>query len=163
MKIGICWSHWTGKSTLFNLIDYPNKINETARDTIEILGNPQSMDNDELYAFQKIVLIKQIIKEKEYEKFISDRTVYDILAYSRKLHNYHSLYDKIKNHQWYDIVFYIPIEFPMEQDWVRFENPKYQKVVDKRVKKLMKDNNIKYITITWTAEERAGQIQQHLS
>jgi hypothetical protein len=33
--------------------------------------------------FQYIIMMKQIIKEMEFDNFISDRTVFDILAYSK--------------------------------------------------------------------------------
>jgi hypothetical protein len=61
--------------------------------------------------------MKQIIKEMEFDNFISDRTVFDILAYSKDLYLYYKIKNKFLEHKNnYDIVFYIPIEFELEDD-----------------------------------------------
>jgi nicotinamide riboside kinase len=58
----------------------------------------------------------------------------------------------------YDLVFYIPIEFPLEKDGVRFEDDEYQKIIDLQIIKYLKRYKIPYITLTGTLEERLKQI-----
>lgn len=167
MKIWITWSHWVWKTTLLNELkkEYLNfwYIEENAREVIKQLWRPQEMNKKDRGVFQYIIMMSQIIKEKEQLNFISDRTVFDILAYSKNLY----LYDKIKNKflenkNNYDIVFYIPIEFKLENDWIRFEEKEYQKQVDRKILKLLKKYNIRYITITWNIDERLEQIKKSL-
>jgi thymidylate kinase len=105
-------------------------------------------------------MMKQIIEENKNNHFISDRTIYDIMAYSEWLT--WNLFDKIKklfdeNKNNYDIIFYVPIEFEMEQDWIRFENETYRKQIDKKILKLLNKNNIKYIILQWSIQERVKQ------
>ena len=164
MRIWICWSQWTWKSTLLNelkknLIEY-NYINEVAREVIKELWRPQDMKANDRLVFQYIIMMKQIIEENKNNHFISDRTIYDIMAYSEWLT--WNLFDKIKklfdeNKNNYDIIFYVPIEFEMEQDWIRFENETYRKQIDKKILKLLNKNNIKYIILQWSIQERVKQ------
>jgi hypothetical protein len=156
MRIGITGSHWVWKSSLLNSIDW-NKIQEIARKLIKEKWNPKYMTKYELEEFQETLLIKQIRAELWKDSFIIDRTVFDILAYSQWLYNYKELKKRVIKYLGnfpYHKVIYIPIEFELEDDWIRFEDKEYQKEIDKRILNLLKEFNIPYKTISWTLQER---------
>ena len=52
------------------------------------------------------------------DSFVSDATICDTLAYSSEIPEYAHLLDKAKDciKSMYDVVFYLPIEFPTEDD-----------------------------------------------
>ena len=58
--------------------------------------------------------------------------------------------------------FYIPIEFELEDDGVRFVDFELQKKVDEELKKSIEKYNIKTTKLTGSVEERIEQIQQAL-
>jgi len=62
----------------------------------------------------------------------------------------------------YDLVFYIPIEFPIEKDGLRFEDEHYQEIIDLQILKLLKRYKIPYITVSGTIEERLAIIRKHI-
>jgi nicotinamide riboside kinase len=107
---------------------------------------------------------KQIEAENTMQDFISDRTVIDVLAYATTMCRPSMtarLKDMAEMHlkdNPYDLVFYIPIEFPLEKDGVRFEDDSYQKIIDLQILKYLKRYKIPYITLTGTLEERLKQI-----
>ena len=55
--------------------------------------------------------------------------------------------------------FYIPIEFKLEDDGVRFTDIDLQKKVDKELKKSIKKYNLKVTKLTGSVEDRIKQIQ----
>lgn len=156
MKIAISGSHWVGKTTLLENLELENhtKITEIARDLIDILGNPKNMEPIDKSNFQHNVFMQQLLQEKKAVDFISDRSVYDIIAYSEWLYCYDFLEKMVNLKKRYDAVFYIPIEFYLENDWVRFEWKEFQKEIDKRIVDLLETFNPDYYTLTWTVEER---------
>jgi nicotinamide riboside kinase len=161
MRIWITGSHSVGKTTLLNKLEW-NKINEIARTAMRhFWKTPQEMDNRELEIFQNHLFFKQIREELAKWDFITDRTIIDVLAYSKKLEVYNILKDRAKtflNQFPYDILFYIPIEFWLEEDWTRFSWTEYQIEIDNNIKELLEEFNIKYHIITWSLEERLNNI-----
>ncbi len=51
--------------------------------------------------------------------------------------------------------FYIPIEFPLQDDGMRFNNPKDQEKIDKSLQLFLNKNNISFTTLTGSVEDRA--------
>ena len=120
MRIWISWSHGVWKSTIINgliLGEKYTKIPELARINMEILNNlPQNMLEEEINLFETFVLLDQITHEISNDYFVIDRTVIDLLAYSKYLVNpliYKKLYtivEKYLSRKRYDFLFFIPIE-----------------------------------------------------
>ena len=161
-RIWICWTHSTGKTTLLNNLNYKNTIQEIAREVIQILWVPQDMNKKERELFQRLIFTKQVSKEIELEDFITDRTLFDVLAYSMDLPCYKQLLLQAIKHlktRPYTHVFYIPIEFTLESDWVRHTCEKYRSLIDKRILKLLNELSIPYYTITWSVDERIEKIK----
>lgn len=177
LRIWFVGAHGTGKSTLLKEMIHPNKIQEIARSVIEKGKHPNDMNLFERYQFQKLLLSKQIAEEYKFwnKWFVSDRTIYDIIAYTISLFSDDlittwegsMLHDAIeyltdryirRNIDRYDILFYTPIEFPLEKDGIRFEDEKYQEEIDKIIRELLDRYEIKYFTLRWTVKERINKI-----
>jgi hypothetical protein len=52
----------------------------------------------------------------------------------------------------------LPIEFDLEDDWVRHKNKEYQNEIQENILLLYKKYNVQYIEITWTIQERIEKI-----
>lgn len=177
MKIAITGSHWVGKSTLIDLLEnkkelgHFKKIPEVAREEILKRGKtPDKMTLEEKIDFEQTLLKKQIELEWQNSKFISDRCVLDILVYSEFLLGNHKTKDEIKElvknylieKSPYDKIFYIPIEFELKLDWIRFEDIQFQKTVDEKFIYFFKEFWIEPIILKWNTEQRLSTILQHI-
>ncbi len=166
MRIGLTGSHSTGKSSIAR--NFSNHIEEIARGVIAEKWHPDTLSKEELDDFELVIMKKQIEAENTMQDFISDRTVIDVLAYATTMCRPSMtarLKDMAEMHlkdNPYDLVFYIPIEFPLEKDGVRFEDDSYQKIIDLQILKYLKRYKIPYITLTGTLEERLKQIAWHI-
>jgi len=63
----------------------------------------------------------------------------------------------------YSHVFYLPIEFPIVLDGLRPDDPGFQQDIDGRVLSLLRANDLDYVTLTGSVEERLEQIDSHLA
>ena len=140
MRVAISGSHSVGKTTLINAINSPyKKIDEIARQVIQH-KLPHEMSEQEFTEFEIRVLKKQI--ELEKGSFIIDRSVYDILAYSKGHECYKQIKEMVKNHKGYDVIFYIPIEFKLKKDKIRKNDENYREEIDKQIVKILKNKNV---------------------
>lgn len=138
MKIAIVGAMGVGKTTLANDLSDVLDIKilpEIARKMIE---EGYKLDKDVTPAIELEILKRQVALEETEEYFIADRGVIDVMAYSSVLfHDDMFLLNKINNQLCvtkYDIVFYIPIEFPLEGDGIRSEDIKFQKRIDQEIR-----------------------------
>src|SRR6266850_1009444 len=80
MKVAFVGSLSTGKTTLANLFarewDYP-LLPEVAREVVE-LGFP--LDQSATAETETLIFLRQWIAESEHERFVADRSIYDVLA-----------------------------------------------------------------------------------
>lgn len=147
-KIAIIGTFGVGKTTLLKELaklpefkDY-HIVKETAREYLESNNldiNDVNADPEQLYQFQKECLKNQW-HEEQHNKFLSDRSVYDSLAYS-KLNlsddKYQELIESVDlNSYKYDLIFYIPIEYPMSQEDIddnRSPDEDYRARVDREI------------------------------
>jgi len=171
-KIGICWSFSVGKSTLTSelckILD-TKQNNEVARDLLENWFSLPKKDY-ELFEFQKHIIYNQQQIEKQ-DNFITDATLIEALAYSKDINNinyYNIIEREIKeyyNKKVYDIIFYIPIEFEIEDDWIRHTDKDFQKTIDNRIKENLKKYNPakQIIELKWTVEERIKKALRYIS
>lgn len=166
MKSVIIGAHGVWKTTLLQAIEYENKITEIARDLIESIGvAPQNMTKPQQIQFQKNIYREQRKAERELDSFISDRSVYDNLAYAQVLCEDLSqqiLESILNTHDWYDNVFYVPIEFELKSDWVRFEEQDFQKTIDETILHIVKLLNIPIIEVKWSLAQRKEIIESYL-
>lgn len=162
MKVWIIWTHGTGKTTILNSVQplFPeyNILKEVARDLfLEIGKTPQEMNKEELEKTQIEIYKRQVAWEEADDMFISDRTVYDNLAYASfvsKKANDEIMSSIMKTHKGYDKIFITKIEFPLEKDGIRFESDEFQKQVQDRILQILDIFQIEPILLTGSVWDR---------
>jgi len=100
--------------------------------------------------------------------WVADKCLFDYLVYGKI-----ALGDKFKNFQktikqvvrrntCYDVVFYLPIEFPMTLDGIRSENEKFRKQIDSYYKKTLKQLGVEYTILSGSPKQRITQALKYL-
>lgn len=162
MRIAIAGSHGTGKSTLgkalckhfgFNFI--PDVVPQAFRlnFTINETCPPET---------QMWILSKQLELERNTpEHWIMEKTLWDNVVYGS-----YSIEDKdvikvirnivFSNHN-YDLILYLPIEFPIEDDGLRSLNVEFQKEIDKKLRECFIKENVKFYELSGGVDKRMSQ------
>ena len=169
MKIGLCGSHSTGKTSLINEFI---KLHPDYISVIEGIRNVVNKYNiQEEYkkgneTLQFIYAYNHIIQIRELDNFISDRTLIDNYAYylsfdfeKKFKHMYKDLI--LSNLNKYDIICYIPIEFECENDNFRF-GKSFQKTIDECILEILNNFNIETVTISGSRKKRLQQLENLL-
>lgn len=174
MKIAFTGAHCTGKTTLLTdicqMAEEKNikvgSITEVARRIIN-KGYPLNMDAnvDSYIHYINDQLAAENEKMNKCKIFISDRTLLDPVAYARVNSRLPRPYIpqyfiEMMQRVWlmekerYDLYVYFPIEFGLEMDGVRPFDETYRYDIDKEIISLLEENNINYVTINGSPEER---------
>ena len=166
VKIAFVGSFSTGKTTLADLFakewDLP-LLPEVAREVVK-LGFP--LDMSATAETETLIFLKQWRAEAVHDKFVADRSIYDVLAYADWVME-HNDADRKENHLWYesreialldlraryDDVFYLPIEFPIVLDGLRPDDTTFQADIDRRIVTLLHDADVRFTTLTGTVED----------
>jgi nicotinamide riboside kinase len=173
MKVAFVGSFSTGKTTLANLFarewDYP-LLPEVAREVVE-LGFP--LDQSATAETETLIFLKQWHAESVHDRFVADRSLYDVLAYGDWVME-HNDPSRKETHLWlesrelatlhlrarYDHVFYLPVEFPIVLDGLRPDDPAFQADIDRRVRDLLDHHGVDHHTLTGSVEERQHQVRR---
>src|SRR3712207_2695870 len=174
-RIAIVGSFSTGKTTLAELLarrlDLP-LLPEVAREIVE-LGF--KLDKDATPETEALIFLRQYNNELATDEFVGDRSLIDVMAYAgwvldnQPRTKEHYLWDECvrlaerRLRRSYSHVFYLPIEFPIVLDGLRPDDPEFQKDIDDRVLSLLRANDLDYITLTGSVDERLEQIDAHLA
>lgn len=162
MKILITGAMGTGKTTLTS--DISKNIG------YKILPEVARLMAEEGYKLDKKItpeieleiLRRQVLLEEEKEDYIADRGLIDLLAYCLVLFpEEEDLLNKINialSNACYDIVFYLPIEFPIEEDGVRSTDVVFQKKIDEKIKFILSVNKFNYYKIKGSRLSRINQV-----
>lgn len=156
MKIIFTGAHGTGKSTLVKLLlQHPEfekyKIFDGIGRHIHTKKNKWSDKRKQRY-FNWYYIRKHFFTKN----FIGSRGLIDTFAYSRLTVSpwyYWWLFNWGFKHIYYDHVFYLPVEFPLEKDGVRY-GEELQYTVDKEIRLILDFYHIPYHTVEGTIEER---------
>ncbi len=164
MKIALTWTHSTGKTTLLadlkqtkQLKSIPT-IQEIARAMIE---KKYETGTEE---FQREVIRRQIEAENTLKSFISDRSVFDNLAYSKAISD--ELYQELKDiasNQTYDKIIFLPIEFDLIDDGVRFTDLQFQREIQNHILQILTDTKTHFKIITGSREERVEKALEYIN
>ena len=154
MRIAIVGSHSTGKTTLLRtLSEYLSvpTLSEVAREKInESPKLPHHMTPEERGELQTAILDEQIRRELGDGQFLSDRSVFDAVAYSFDTPSFESLRSRAFAHaetQPYDRIFFLPAEFPLEGDDIRSQDEAYRKTVENELVNLLEQSGAGYETV----------------
>ena len=162
-------SHGTGKTTLCKALkelDSSIAIRDGVSRPVKIARDKTGMSR-----YQEQAVINELTKfyweyNKDFNNIFLARSPLDVEVYSR-VFGWDDLADDMEN--WIrnsgmlkeDVnYFYIPIEFELENDGVRFTDIDLQALVDEELQKSIKKYNIKVTKLTGSVEDRIKQIYQ---
>ena len=175
MKIGFCGTMSVGKTTLVNALKKDKTFKKykfaTERSKyLNSLGIP--LNTDSTYKGQ-IIFSAERAAELLQENMITDRTVIDVIAFSRlskqmdeeeKLIIEDMLSELIQN---YDIIFHIDdLNIPIEDNGIRETNKKYREEIAEEIDNIIKEYESEFqkiIKISGTTKERVNQVKASLS
>jgi nicotinamide riboside kinase len=173
VKIGLCGTHSSGKTTLLNMLKEEfktvNLVSEAARKCPFPINEKTGFKSQE-WIFREQV--RQELNAPLNEITISDRTVYDQLAYimyAYELGNItHEEYEVLQRYisAWgwtYDYIIYLPIEFPLVEDGIRSTSEDYRRIIDDKIQLILMDyDKDKIATVTGRPKERVEKIKDVL-
>ena len=166
MKIGFIGAQGTGKTTLLNavheILPHFKKCTESTR-WVKSLG----FDINELGTdlTQELILMKHLDNLFLNDEMLTDRTLIDCFVYTEwlyengkvsleTLNKTRAAMDKLLYN--YDMIFYLPIEFEVEDDGVRSVNDSFRKEIDTKFKTIVDTLGIP--SLTGSIEERTQQV-----
>lgn len=172
MRIGICGAHGTGKTTLANALKEALQlplISEQARIAAKEMGITIAdvmRDIELARRFQARLFRTQVRLEEEYcYGFVSDRTLADIYGYCMLYGVWPEEKEKVFLDYVaktligrYDLLVYVPIEFPLQADGFRDTCPTCQRAVDRHIREVLKASEVPYLRVTGNVEQRISQV-----
>jgi nicotinamide riboside kinase len=175
MKIGFCGTMSVGKTTLVNALkelpefagyEFRTERSKYLRD----LGIPLNTDST---LKGQIIFFAERSSELFAENMITDRTVIDVMAFTRLAKSIpyfmaDALNDSVSHLiREYDYIFYVsPEGVELEDNGVRTIDAKYRNEVDKEIQNLILRHRPKlrnYAILSGTPEERIEKIKQVMS
>jgi nicotinamide riboside kinase len=175
MKIGFCGTMSVGKTTLVNALkelpefagyEFKTERSKYLRD----LGIPLNTDST---LKGQIIFLAERSSELFAENLITDRTVIDVMAFTRLAKSIpyfmaDALNDAVSHLiREYDYIFYVsPEGVELEDNGVRTIDAKYRNEVDKEIQNLILRHRPKlrnYTVLSGTTEERIEKIKQVMS
>jgi predicted ATPase len=166
MKIVISGPQGCGKSTLLKAIEDSGSFNDCVfiKEIVRTLAKQGVQINKGADHNSQCKILEQHYKNAiSIPKFITDRGAIDAFSYATwdYLENKYT-YEQHKQHEalcletlkQYDLHFYLPIEFVMEEDGVRDTDLKYQKKIEELFFENYKRLGIEYFKLTGSVENR---------
>ncbi len=173
-RIAIVGSFSTGKTTLAvrlaEELDLP-MLPEVAREVID-LGF--ELDKNATPEVETLIFLRQFRNETQHPGFVGDRSLIDVLAYAgwvmdnMEWRKETALWETCVDlaHQnlrgQYSHVFFLPIEFPIELDGLRPDDPAFQAEIDSRLRKLLDIHDIPFVEVGGSVDERMDKIHKEL-
>jgi nicotinamide riboside kinase len=174
MKIAISGAQSVGKTTLLNALrseealkDYKFCFEVTRR----VKGYGLSINEDGDDTTQRLIMQEHIVNAFMYDNMIADRCALDGLVYSHYLAENKKITEKTyqfaesvfhKLMPEYDLVFYIPPEFPIEDDGIRSINTFFRDRIVTLFDMYIKDKQINTVYLTGSVRERVNTVLNHV-
>lgn len=176
LKVAVTGAHGTGKTTLCNSLkrSLPDLgvCREVPRVIIEQVGDPDFFKRGHnTIDRQLLIFLYQLEEERKqargHDILLCDRTPIDHLAYTLANHSRFSdspEYIALKNliADWlatFDLIFKVPIEFPLQDDGVREGAADFQTEIDRLIDRLYSELGTEVRVVKGTVEERTDIIK----
>jgi len=168
MKIVLAGAHGVGKTSFAKALAKKLKLNyihDIVREEAVLKGFTINENTPSI--IQLWLLTRQWELETiTAEDWIADKCLYDYLVYGEIVLKNDNLKQIIRKevlaNAHYDIVFYLPIEFPMESDGIRSNDENFRIKIDDQYKNFLKKQRIQYSTLTGSIKERVQQALKSL-
>lgn len=168
MRIAVVGSHGTGKTALAkSLCDLlechyiPDVVREAHEKKFVI--NEKTPPETQFW-----ILSRQIELERNTpEPWISDKSLFDNAIYG----GFSGLDNEVLNvirkiifsNVYYDLIFYLPVEFPLEDDGLRSLSPDFQRRIDEEFRLFLQENKVEFTELSGLAETRSNQALRQIA
>jgi predicted ATPase len=165
-------AHGTGKSSLLKELRSVPGYSFSESVTRKSGADINQSGNDEGQLKILAAIIDAETKNGIFKKdFILDRSFIDFYAYTRYLYNHNQVsietltlieseFDKRASQ--YTMVFYLPIEFDIEQDGTRSDDIQFQKEIDDIIKLILIGKELTFVPVTGSLDERVSYIKTYI-
>ena len=172
MKIGLCGTVSVGKTTLVNALkELPEFANyEVATERSKYLRDQGIALNDDSTIKGQLVFAAERSLELMKENIITDRTVYDVSAFTLSAKSiewwvretFVNILMQLRKE--YDVIIYVsPEGIEIEDNGVRTTNSEYRDKIDNVIKEMLVEfPPVKLIEVKGSNEERIASIKQVL-
>lgn len=180
-KINLCGSSGTGKTTLIEAMKsdpcfegwtfFTNVVRDLHKQGYEI--NEKSNSSTQRLIFEQY---EEILMKMSFQPSIADRSIVDVAAFTSMLFDQMAIGDddfmnmsqeefaqrKIVTKRKDDLplLVYLPIEFEVEDDGERLVDELLRQDFDNKIQQILQNDNISYLKVTGTVEERLNQIKE---
>ncbi len=170
MKIGLCGTVSVGKTTLVNALkELPEFANyEIATERSKYLRDQGiALNSDSTFKGQLVFAAERSL-ELMKENIITDRTVYDVSAFTLSAKSIEWWVREtfvqliMQLHKEYDVIIYVsPEGIEIEDNGVRTTNSEYRDKIDEVIKEMLVEwTPVKLIEVKGTTEERINKIKE---
>lgn len=166
MKITVIGSHGTGKSTLAKALAKELNCNYIHDIVIEEVLKKNFLINENTPPeLQLWMVMRQWELEKTTpEDWVADKCLFDYLVYGDIVLKDEEIKKIIKKvveaNASYDFIFYLPLEFPMEENGIR--SKELQPVVDNCYREYLDKQGVEHKILSGSAEERLNQALSYI-
>jgi predicted ATPase len=169
--VALIGSHGVGKTSLLKALSNVRDNIVTADGSSRIVKGFNQEIGGKLSPIEEQLLINRISdanwnSQIMLKNLFQTRTPLDHYAYSQALGYYEyaqERYELFSNSNFREVkYFYIPIEFDIEEDGIRYLDPEFQKQIDSELQGLIKHFNLEVITLSGSIEERLEKLLKNI-
>ncbi len=180
IKVAVVGSHGVGKTTMIEEIikldlftyDHIHGIPRSIINKGFPMGKSSTVDSFVNYILEQFKA-ERMAELSENRVLFSDRTTLDASAYARVnaliprpyvpeyfVEMLHEVW--LRESQFYDLIVYVPVEFPMKSDGIRDEDEAYRKDVCVEIENLMLSDGISFLKATGELEDRVQLVKERI-
>ncbi len=161
MKIAIVGAHGVGKTTLSNQLAERLGLPILPDVAVEAFEKGFAISENTPPEVQFWMFSRQLELERLTEKFIADKCLIDYSVYADIIFDDGRvtglLAEMIRKNVSYSNIFYLPIEFPLEDNGIRSLDPVFQKKVNDRYLEILDGWGIDYKIIGGDKDKRLSK------
>lgn len=175
MKICLSGAQCTGKTSLLNLIEKSGYFTDRAllREIVRTLVAKENIKiNTNSHHYSQMMIFNAHSKNiATHEDFVSDRCALDAYAYAA-WGFIHDRFTQEENQQHieffqecmkhYDVIFYLPANFPLVNDGFRSMDADFREEIDAIFKRLLLSSNVPFFELSGPPEEKFKLMTQIL-